>query len=80
MLVAQISGAGNAIQFMVLLVAAILAGSYVFAFAGHSFLVVVEQTANGNDEVVWPDEPYHDWIWRFASLAWLLLVCLGRSA
>src|SRR5262245_15944203 len=77
MLVAFIGQAGGVIQFMMLLVAAILVGSYVFTYAGHSYLVVVEQTATGNDAVVWPDDPYHDWIWRAAALSWLLLVSLA---
>jgi hypothetical protein len=27
-------------------------------------------TATGNDEVVWPEEPYIDWMWRGAIIAW----------
>ena len=44
------------------LVATVIVGTYVFAYASHCFLTVVEQTSAGNDEVVWPNEPYQDWL------------------
>src|SRR5204863_316335 len=37
----------------------------------------IEQSGTGNDEVIWPDEPYYDWIWRGAAIAWLILVWLA---
>jgi hypothetical protein len=77
MLVAFIGAAGNAIIFFSLFILAIVAGSYLFAFASHCLLVIIEQTATGNDEVVWPDEPYIDWMWRGATVAWQLLFWLA---
>jgi hypothetical protein len=76
MCVAWIGAAGSAIMFFSLLILAIVAGSYLFAYASHCLLVVIEQTATGNDEVVWPDEPYLDWMWRGAFIAWQLLFWL----
>lgn len=44
----------------------------IFSYASHSFLLVVQETAAGNDKVIWPDEPWHDRIGKFFSLACLL--------
>lgn len=63
---------GGAMIFFSLLVGLILLGLIVFAYSAHSFVTVIEQTAAGNDELHWPDEPYIDWIWKLFYLAWLL--------
>ena len=54
----------------------LLAFTWVFAFGlavyvAHCFLVVLEGTAVGTEEVVWPDEPMFDWLWQVFYLAWL---------
>ena len=56
------AAAGPTILFMILLLAQILIGIYVAAYASHCLLTVVQDTAAGNDEVIWPDEPYYDWV------------------
>ncbi len=77
MLVAYAGAAGSAMLFLFLFIFVIIAGSGLFAYVSHCFLVVVEQTGTGNDEVTWPDELYLDWVWRGATMAWLLLFWLA---
>lgn len=77
MLVAFVGGAGEAIIFVCLFVLLVLVGTFLFTYASHSFVVVVQTTAAGNDDVRWPDEPLTDWVWQGALLAWLALVWLA---
>ncbi|MFL5339672.1 MAG: hypothetical protein ACJ8F7_05845, partial [Gemmataceae bacterium] len=52
---------------------------YLFAlwvYASRYFVLIVEDTAAGNEVPVWPDEPFMDWVWQgfyvFAIVfAWL---------
>src|SRR3954447_25531347 len=67
----------SAIFFVLGLVATVIVGTYVFAYASHCFLTVVEQTSAGNDEVVWPKEPYQDWLWEAVYMLWLTALWLG---
>jgi hypothetical protein len=62
---------GEAIFFVCLIGVVVLLGACVAAYAAHSFFVVVQDTAAGNDEVTWPDEPYVDWFWQGFYLLWL---------
>jgi hypothetical protein len=75
--VAFIGGAGGVIGFLLLFVATIILSFYLFSYTGHCFLVVVEQTGEGNNEVVWPNDILLDWIWRGVPLAWVALVWLS---
>src|SRR5581483_3918115 len=36
--------------------------AFVFSYAARAFLLTLEQTAAGSDEVTWPIEPWHDWL------------------
>ena len=63
---------GEAIIYMSMMVMQILVGLVVATYASHCFLVVVELTAAGNDEVRWPSDPMKDWLWKPFYLAWLL--------
>lgn len=45
---------------------------FVFSYAAHCFLTVVQDTAAGSDDVGWPDEPVLDWAWKFWYITWLL--------
>jgi hypothetical protein len=58
------AGFGAALIFLCLLIAEIILSLVVLCYTGHCFLVVVQDTAAGNDEVTWPDEPPQDWIAR----------------
>jgi hypothetical protein len=66
--------------FVPLLAATMVIGTYVFAYASHCFITVVEQTSAGNDEVVWPDEPFYDWLWKAVYMLWLTALWLGPIA
>jgi hypothetical protein len=66
--------AGGVIIFMFLGVGQIIFSLCVLGYAAHCLCVVLEQTASGNDEVTWPDEPYVDWMWQLAYLAFLVAV------
>ena len=63
--------------FVPLLAATTVVGAAIFAYASHCFLTVVEQTSAGNDEVVWPNEPYYDWLWQAVYVLWLTALWLG---
>lgn len=67
---------GGAMMFFLLLAAMVIVGAYVFAYASHIFLSVIESTATGFEEVTWPDEPYVDWLWKGVYLLWLAALWL----
>ncbi|MCS6853037.1 MAG: hypothetical protein NZ700_17915 [Gemmataceae bacterium] len=69
--------AGPLLLFVGLVLAEALVALIVAPYAAHSFLVVVEETAAGNDAVVWPDEPFVDWVWKVFYAAWLAGIWLG---
>jgi hypothetical protein len=71
------SAAGPAIIFVLLIAATMIVGTYVYAYTAHCFLTVFEQTASGNDEVVWPSGPFLDWLWEAVYLLWLSAIWLG---
>src|SRR5947209_19316810 len=71
---------GGAIFFVLTLVATMIVGTYVLAYAAHCFFTVVEQTAAGNDEVVWPNIPYTDWLWEAVYILWLSALWLAPFA
>lgn len=62
----------SAFIFVPLLAATIIYSFFYWCYVSHTLIVVVEDTAAGNDEVVWSDEPYHDWIWQGAYIAWIV--------
>jgi hypothetical protein len=45
---------------------------YAVAYAANCFLISVEQTAAGIDEVAWPDEPLVDWLGKAVFLLWMV--------
>src|SRR5947209_2378193 len=71
---------GGAIFFVLTLVATMIVGTYVLAYAAHCFFTVVEQTAAGNDEVAWPNIPYTDWLWEAVYILWLSALWLAPFA
>jgi hypothetical protein len=68
---------GGAIFFVLMLAAVMIVGTYVFAYASHCFLTIVEQTSAGNDEVIWPNDPMYDWLWEAVYMLWLSALWLG---
>lgn len=68
---------GSVIIFVVSLAvwAALLTGTVTLA--AHCYLVVVQGTAAGLDEVKWPDEPFHDWLQQAAALTALAVIWLA---
>jgi hypothetical protein len=72
--------AGPAIMFVMLFAASIMIGVCVLAFAARCTLVVFQETAVGQDEVVWPNEPYQDWLAHAAQFIELLGIWLAPSA
>jgi hypothetical protein len=67
-----VGAAGNAILFLFAFIGAVLVGLITLSYAAHSFLVVLECTAWGEDDVRWPDEPIVDWLWKLWYLLWLV--------
>jgi hypothetical protein len=62
----------NVILFMLATAAEAVVGLYLLGYGAHCFLVVVEDTAAGNDQVEWPDVPIVDWIGKIGYLTWLV--------
>lgn len=75
----DIGAAGALILFFSVFVALMLVALVVFAYAAYSFLLVLSNTAVGNDEVVWPGEPIPDWFFKGWYLGWLLAVWVVPS-
>jgi hypothetical protein len=68
-------GAGmQALFFFCLLIAEIIVGLFVLGYASFCFLVAFVNTAAGDDEVQWPDEPMSDWILKVWYFLWILAV------
>lgn len=70
----DIAAAGYLILFFSLLVALVVVGLLVLSYLAYSFLVVLSNTAAGNDEVLWPGEPIQDWFFNAWYLAWVVAV------
>src|SRR5262245_41729415 len=71
---AMLSGAAQAMYYLLSLCAAVIVGGYLWMYAAHSFAVVVDESAAGIDEVKWPDLPIIDWIGKLFYLVWLLVL------
>jgi hypothetical protein len=50
------------ICFMLLMVTLVVVGVYVLAYVARCVLVVVQETGLGQDAIVWPSEPFQDWL------------------
>ena len=58
----------------------VILGLALLSYAAHSFLLVVQETAAGNDAVVWPlGESWHDRLGSFLTLVRMLLVWLALA-
>ena len=66
--------AGPTILFVILLVAALIAGLYIVAYTSNVFLTIIQQTAGGIDTITWTKEPWNDWIGKTLHLA-LIVAC-----
>src|SRR5262245_46447446 len=74
-----VGAAGPAIIFVCLLVLTGMISMALFAYAAYCFLVVVQQTAAGVDEVEWPGDPLYDKLPNVAYITCLLSVCLAPA-
>lgn len=72
--------AGPAILFVILLAASIMVGLFVLAYSARCVLVVVQETGLGQDEIVWPSEPYVDWLGHAMQLLELVGIWLAPAA
>jgi hypothetical protein len=70
---------GEVMMFMVTLAGAAIVGSYVLAYAASCLMLVVQDTAGGNDEIKWPKEPYADLIGRAVYFGALLAIWLAPA-
>lgn len=73
---AFVGEAGNAILFMMSLLATLLIAMSVVSYAGHCFMTVLQDTAAGIDRVMWPEETTADWLLRSLPVTGLLLLWL----
>jgi hypothetical protein len=72
----------STIFFVMALVSSTILGAFVLAYAAHCFLVVMEGTSAGMDDIPWPDDPFLDWLWMPIYLLcllafWALVAGLG---
>jgi hypothetical protein len=65
-----------AFLFVPLLALTIIVVFAVWVYTSRCVVLVVEETAAGNEEIVWPDDPFLDWVWMGGYLAWLVGVWL----
>jgi hypothetical protein len=65
--------AGAVIIYVMCVAASCIIGLYVAMYAARCLLVIVDQTAGGNNELTWPDEPMQDWFGQGLHLIWLLI-------
>jgi hypothetical protein len=72
--------AGNAILFVLLFAASVAIGVCVLAYAARCVLVIVQETAAGQDAILWPDEPFQDWLGHAVQFLELLGIWLAPSA
>lgn len=72
--------AGPAILFVMLFAATIIVGICVLAYSSRCVLVVVQETAAGQDEIIWPSEPLQDWLGHAVQLIELIGIWLAPSA
>ncbi len=70
----NVGAAGQLIIFFSLMVAQILVGGLILAYAGYSFLHVLISTSAGNDAVSWPGDPLFDWLFKGWYLAWMAVL------
>src|SRR2546422_671449 len=70
----MLSAAAQSLQFLLCLTGAVIFGLYTLNYGAHCFVVVLEETAAGCDEVKWPDEPILDWAWKLIFLVWLVFI------
>jgi hypothetical protein len=68
---------GTAIFFTLTLVAEIILTLYVLTYSMHCLQVVTRDTADGNDVVTWPSEPFQDWVGGSLHLVLVVVVCLA---
>jgi hypothetical protein len=71
---------GPAIFFMLSFAASIMVGACVLAYAARCVLVVVQETGQGQDDIVWPNEPYVDWLGHAVQFVELLGIWLAPAA
>ncbi len=70
----------QAIFFMLSLAASIIVGVCVLAYAAHCVLLIVQATGLGQDEIVWPNEPYTDWLGHAVLFLELVGIWLAPAA
>lgn len=70
----------QAIFFMLSLAASIIVGAVVLAYAARCVLLIVQETGLGQDEIVWPNDPYADWLGHAVLFLELLGIWLAPAA
>ncbi|HTU89512.1 MAG TPA: hypothetical protein VMF69_05390 [Gemmataceae bacterium] len=72
--------AGPAILFVLSLAASIMVGVCVLPYAARCVLVIVQETGLGEDEIIWPNEPYVDWLGHAVQFIELVGIWLAPAA
>jgi hypothetical protein len=72
----MLGAVGKALYFLSLLAVGVITGAYLLTYAAHCFLVVLQGTAAGQDEVSWPDEPLFDRLLQALHLLGLAAIWL----
>jgi hypothetical protein len=69
----------TAFIFVPLLALTSIFAGLLWTYLSHAFLVVVEDTAAGNRDIVWPDDSFLDYFWKAFYLGWLVGVWLAPA-
>ncbi|MFQ3593442.1 MAG: hypothetical protein SNJ82_09700 [Gemmataceae bacterium] len=74
MLFAFVGTAGSVILFVVSGLGVLLLGTYFLCLAAHYYLITVQETAVGLDQVEWPNDSVIDWMGGSLALLMQLLI------
>jgi hypothetical protein len=66
----------TALLLMLTLVGELIVSVYLLVYGMHCVLTVVQETGDGQDEVVWPSGPYADWLFGGLHLVVLVVALL----
>jgi hypothetical protein len=75
----MLGGFAQALFFVITLVLTVIFGTYSFLYLASVLLIVIGQTASGDHEVKWPDEPTIDRILRAVHVLWLAAVWIAPA-
>jgi hypothetical protein len=71
---------GAAFIFVPLLAGLVIVSAFIAAYAARCVLLIVQGTAAGQDDLVWPEEPIYDWLRQSVTLLALVAIWVAPAA